>query len=118
MLDRPGDESEHSKRLFPVIDAHCDALLAVIGKSQIPGDIGKRDFLLRNEKSHIDLPKLLEGGVRCQFMALFAEDEDLPEVKKYTHGLIDEFDAICGRSKGRMFPVLEACRSWKGRFRD
>ena len=91
---------------FPVIDAHCDALLAVIGKSQIPGDTGRRDFLLRNGKSHIDLPKLLEGKVICQFMALFAEDEDLPVVNAYTHKLIDEFETICARSEGRFFPLL------------
>lgn len=91
---------------FPVIDAHCDALLAVIGKSQIPGDVGKRDFLVRNEKSHIDLPKLLEGKVRCQFLALFAEDEDLSKAFDYTHMVIDEFEAICARSGGNIIPLL------------
>jgi membrane dipeptidase len=91
--------------MFSIIDAHCDALLAVIGKSQIPGDTGRRDFLARNRMSHIDLPKLLEGHVRCQFMALFAEDEDLPRVGEYTHGLIDEFEAICTRSGGVMFAI-------------
>ncbi|MCE5256785.1 MAG: dipeptidase, partial [Spirochaetaceae bacterium] len=89
-----------------VIDAHCDALLAVIGKSQIPGDSGCRDFLVRNKLSHIDLPKLLEGRVRCQFMALFAEDEDVPRALAYTHALIDRFDEICARSGGRFFRVL------------
>lgn len=101
------NDSSDDKRSYPVIDAHCDALLAVIGKSQIPGDLGKRDFLVRNKISHIDLPKLLEGEVLCQFMALFAEDEDLPRVKEYTRGLIDEFDAICSRSGGAVFPLLK-----------
>lgn len=91
-----------------VIDAHCDALLAVIGKSQIPGDSGCRDFLKRNELSHIDLPKLLEGRVRCQFMALFTEDEDVPRAFSYTHELIDTFNDICARSGGRFFPILRA----------
>ncbi|MEN6476487.1 MAG: dipeptidase [Rectinema sp.] len=93
---------------YPVIDGHCDALLAVIGKSQIPGDTGKRNFLVRNAISHIDLPKLIEGNVRCQFMALFAEDEDLPRVGVYTHGLIDEFEKICAASGGAFFPVRKA----------
>ena len=108
MLDRPGDGLKPSEPLIPVIDAHCDSLLATVGKSLLLGDSGKRDFLLRNGKSHIDLPKLLDGGVRCQFMALFTDDEDLAEVKKFTHGLIDEFESICERSKGAMFPVLKA----------
>jgi len=107
MQKKFGNVSTSDRRSFPVIDAHCDALLAVIGKSQIPGDLGKRDFLVRNKISHIDLPKLLEGDVLCQFMALFAEDEDLPRVKEYTHGLIDEFNAICARSGGAMFPLLK-----------
>ena len=93
---------------FHVIDAHCDALLAVIGKSQIPGDVGRRNFLVRNAMSHIDLPKLLEGRGRCQFMALFAEDGDLPRIRDYTHGLIDEFEAICARSDGAIFTLGKA----------
>ncbi len=93
---------------FSIIDAHCDALLAVIGKSQIPGDAGKRDLLLRNAISHIDVPKLLEGSVRCQFFALFAEDEDVPRAREYTHGLIDQFEATCARSKGALLPILKA----------
>ena len=108
MPDRPGDGSNPSVPLIPVIDAHCDSLLAVVGKSLLSGDSGKRDFLQRNGKSHIDLPKILEGGLRCQFMALFTDDEDLAEAKKFTHRLIDEFEAICERSKGAMFPVLKA----------
>lgn len=102
------NDSSDNTRSYPVIDAHCDALLAVIGKSQIPGDQGKRDFLVRNKISHIDLPKLLEGKVVCQFMALFAEDEDIPRVNEYTHGLIDEFNGICARSGGAIFPLLKA----------
>jgi membrane dipeptidase len=91
---------------FKVIDAHCDALLAVIGKSQIPNDNGKRDFLVDNPMSHVDLPKLKRGRVACQFMALFAEDEDVTRAKEYTHSLIDSFEDICERSEATFFKVL------------
>jgi len=91
----------------PIIDAHCDALLAVVGKSQIHGDLGRRNFLIRNEKSHIDLPKLLEGGVICQFMALFTGNDDLPEAYAYTSNMIDELDAIVDASGGAFFPILK-----------
>jgi membrane dipeptidase len=90
------------------VDAHCDALLAVIGRSGIPGDEGRRDFLMRNRLGHVDLPKLIEGGVVCQFMALFTEDDELSAAKAFTHRLIDEFEAICARSGGRFFPLLNA----------
>ena len=91
---------------FKVIDAHCDALLAVIGKSQIPGDTGRRDFLKDNSLGHVDLPKLLRGRVVCQFMALFAEDEDVPAANSYTHSLIDAFEEICERASGKLFKIL------------
>ena len=61
---------------YSVIDAHCETLLNVIGSNGIAGIGGRLDFFNRNEKSHIDLPKLLEGGVRCQFFALFLEPRD------------------------------------------
>lgn len=93
---------------YRVVDAHCDALLAVIGRSDIPGDSGRRDFLVRNRLGHVDLPKLLEGGVVCQFMALFTEDDAIFEAKAFTHRLIDEFEAICARSAGQFFPLLNA----------
>ncbi len=93
---------------YRVVDAHCDALLAVIGRSDIPGDSGRRDFLVRNRLGHVDLPRLLEGGVVCQFMALFTEDDAISEAKAFTHRMIDEFEEICTRSAGRIFPLLNA----------
>lgn len=93
---------------MPIIDAHCDALLAVIGKSMIPGETGPRDFLADNPISHIDLPKLKRGRVICQFMAIFAEDSELGDAFGYTHRLIDEFEKICVRSGGDFYPVRRA----------
>jgi membrane dipeptidase len=92
---------------YSVIDAHCDTLLNVIGSNGIAGIGGRLDFFNRNEKSHIDLPKLLEGGVRCQFFALFVEDSELPRAKRQASRLLDEFDFLCERSKGSLFPLRE-----------
>ena len=50
-------------RGYSVIDAHCDTLLSVIGANAIAGIQGRLNFFQRNEKSYIDLSKLLEGGV-------------------------------------------------------
>jgi membrane dipeptidase len=91
-----------------VIDAHCDTLLSVSGSNGVAGIQGRLDFFKRNEKSYIDLPKLLEGGVRCQFFALFVEDSELAQAKKQTCRLLDEFEILSGRSGGSLFPLLEA----------
>jgi membrane dipeptidase len=93
---------------YSVIDAHCDTLLSVIGANGIAGTEGRLDFFKRNEKSNIDLPKLLEGGVRCQFFALFIEDSELHQAKKQAVRLLDEFDALCEGSQGRLFPLHTA----------
>ncbi|HOV94447.1 MAG TPA: dipeptidase [Spirochaetales bacterium] len=102
-------KNEDSKSVFQrisVVDAHSDALLAVVGDSQIPGEVGCRDFLVRNRLSHVDLPKLLEGRVCCQFLALFTENADVPRAFAFTHGLIDKFEEICAKSEGKFFPIL------------
>ncbi|MDX9784071.1 MAG: dipeptidase [Spirochaetia bacterium] len=93
---------------YSVIDAHCDTLLSVIGANAIAGIQGRLDFFKRNEKSYIDLPKLLEGGVTCQFFALFVEDSELLRAKAQACRLLDEFDALCEGSQGRLFPLLGA----------
>ncbi len=59
-----------------VIDGHCDTILTVMGRSfmgQKP-----RDFFERNETGMIDLPRLKEGGVTCQVMAAYIEDQYKP----------------------------------------
>ncbi len=95
------------RRGYDVIDAHCDTLLSVSGSNGVAGTQGRLDFFKRNEKSYVDLPKLLEGGVRCQFFAIFVEDSELAQAKKRACSLLDEFDALGERSKGSLFPLLE-----------
>jgi membrane dipeptidase len=93
---------------YSVIDAHCDTLLSVTGSNAVAGIEGRLDFFSRNEKSYIDLPKLLEGGVRCQFFALFIEDSELHRAKAQAIRLLDEFDALYARSGGSLFPLRKA----------
>jgi membrane dipeptidase len=98
--------TKQKTRECPVIDAHCDSLLAVMGKGSIPGEEAGRNFLQLNEKGHSDLPRLLQGGVICQFMALFTDDMYVDCSKKHTHSMIDAFYSICHMSNGMMFPLL------------
>lgn len=59
-----------------VIDAHCDTILRVAGRETSEPD--EFDFFRRNESGHIDLPRLREGGVTCQVMALYIEPQYKP----------------------------------------
>ncbi len=53
-----------------IFDGHCDTLLEVLE--------GKRTLGVRSSEGHIDLPRLREGGVTAQLVAIFIEDRYLP----------------------------------------
>lgn len=57
---------------YKIIDAHCDTIGFFCHE-----DSGY-DFLNRNNKHHIDLPRLKESGVILQFFALYISDEYKP----------------------------------------
>jgi len=50
-----------------VIDGHCDSLFVPFGQ--------RRDITTRADFGDVDVPRLLEGGVTGQFMALLVNDE-------------------------------------------
>jgi membrane dipeptidase len=52
-----------------VFDAHCDFLNEAVSND--------RQFNIRAPERHLDLPRLLEGGVAAQIFALFAVCEDV-----------------------------------------
>ncbi|MGI6658261.1 MAG: dipeptidase [Dethiobacteraceae bacterium] len=55
-----------------IVDGHCDTVYHFRHTEEY-------NFAQRNERGHIDLPRLQEGGVALQFFALFIE----PEFKPY-----------------------------------
>jgi membrane dipeptidase len=88
---------KESEFQFSVIDAHCDSLMGALEGINLAKPV---------LDGHLDLPRLLEGGVTCQFMALFVADENLGEARSRTHRMIDAFYSLCDASQGRLFPVL------------
>jgi membrane dipeptidase len=46
-----------------VIDGHCDTVGNIVG--------GEYDMSVRNDRSHIDIPRMLEGGMNGQFFACY-----------------------------------------------
>ncbi len=52
-------------------DGHCDTMLRVMNDPDY-------DFFSNNGNGHLDLPRLMEGGVNLQVMALFVESKFKP----------------------------------------
>jgi membrane dipeptidase len=69
------DKKIHQRAI--VVDGHCDTILNVIGRGLYPPH-HELDFFARNDSCHIDLPRLKEGGVTCQVMALYIEPQYKP----------------------------------------
>lgn len=79
-----------------ILDAHADTLNVL----QREG----RDFLHRSTVGQADLPRLLQGGVRWQVLAICAAGERLTGGQATLHALeqIALFQTICRRSGGRV----------------
>lgn len=75
-----------------VIDGHCDTILSVMTRDSWFG-LSARDFFQRNEQGHIDLPRLKEGGVTCQVMALYIEPQYKPAAS--ARRCLEMLDAFC-----------------------
>ena len=61
-----------------VVDAHCDTILHLADRPFKP-DWRKRRLGVRSTAGHIDIPRLIDGGVDCQFFAIFVEAFYRPE---------------------------------------
>jgi membrane dipeptidase len=93
-----------------VIDGHCDTALDLVGESW--GDElalkPPRDFLVRGATGHLDLPRLVEGGVTCQAMALFTDNKRLSDAEGWTWTLLGAVEDAFARSGGAFVPARRA----------
>jgi membrane dipeptidase len=69
LSERQEDEARRIHNEAIVIDTHCDTLMAFI--PQPFGQPPARRLGERGEKGHLDLPRMIEGGVNCQTFALY-----------------------------------------------
>ncbi len=98
--------TEHDSEYF-VIDAHCDTLMVLSGRS-IEGritDIQPHDFFSDKPLAPINLPKLKQGRVACQVMALFLEDDQCAHAFEEASHMIDIFDSLVAASNGQFVPA-------------
>lgn len=83
-----------------VMDGHCDTVLDLVGLSLSTGERSPRDFFIPSESGHVDLPRLLEGGVGCQIFALFTDDEFLPLAREHTWRLLGKMEEVFQAERG------------------
>jgi membrane dipeptidase len=86
-----------------VIDGHCDTVCDLVPgrNSPLGADSGPptRDFLSRGG-GQLDLPRLREGGVSCQIMAMFTDDEHLADARGRTDSLLEALESVFAREPG------------------
>jgi len=83
------------ERKFLIFDAHNDLLHTAYK--------GSGNILVRNADGHSDIPRLMEGGVTAQVLALFIPTDELPSGPlRYTLHLMDIAFKVLEESKGKV----------------
>jgi len=73
-----------------VVDTHCDTLMQFLPQSW--GNPPPRKLGERSERGHIDLPRLVEGGVTCQTFAMYTGRRPMvPEATQIALQMVDKF---------------------------
>lgn len=76
MIELTKAQEERAQRLHNeaiVIDTHCDTLMAYLPQRRRP----KRSLGERSEHGHIDLPRMIDGGVTCQTFAIYTGNKPI-----------------------------------------
>ena len=69
-------QEERAQRLHGeaiVIDTHCDTLMSFLSQRGRP----QRSLGERSEHGHIDLPRMIDGGVTCQVFAIYTGNKPI-----------------------------------------
>jgi membrane dipeptidase len=91
-------------RSLVVIDGHCDSVCDLVADGTSDSGAKPRDFLSRADGAptrggQVDLPRLREGGVTCQFMAMFVDDGYLAEARARTDRLLEALESVFARTR-------------------
>lgn len=100
-MESPSTETLELHRRAIICDGHCDTILTLDRQDRYLGE--------RSDKGHVDLPRLLEGGVTAQVFALFVESDYLPDraVRRVVE-LLDRFYRALDRNPDRMLLATQA----------
>ena len=73
-----------------VVDTHCDTLMQFL--SQPHGMPPARSLGEKSDRGHIDLPRMIEGGVTCQTFAVYTGRRAfVPEATQVALQMVDKF---------------------------
>lgn len=91
----------------PEVQELHDTLL--IGDMHADPTLWKRDLLVRHDRGHIDVPRLIEGNVAVQ---VFTSVTKSPSGQNYESNSSDAFDNITMLAMGQLWPI----RTWGSLF--
>ena len=74
-----------------ILDGHCDALAPFTQPGKPPV---LRDLTKRSVDGHVDIPRLREGGVDCQVMAIYADECCTDDYTAFTHSHLDVLEKM------------------------
>ena len=91
MVDFTSSQEERALRLHKeaiVVDTHCDTLMQFLPQRRTqPRKLGER-----SGSGHIDLPRMIEGGVTCQTFAMYTGTRPVvPEATLKALQMVDVF---------------------------
>lgn len=69
---------------MPIVDAHCDTLTMLTSQ--------KRSLGIESSSGHLDIPRLIRGGVDVQFFAIFVGPEYLSNPVEYVNEILTLFN--------------------------
>jgi membrane dipeptidase len=93
MIELTDAQEERAMRLHKeaiVVDTHCDTLMHFLPQSY--GSPPARKLGERSDRGHLDLPRMLEGGVTCQTFAMYTGRRAfVPEASLVAMQMVDKF---------------------------
>jgi membrane dipeptidase len=94
-----------------IVDTHCDTLKCLLPqftsrRGSMWDDRSEIGIGVRSELGHVDLPRLREGGVNCQWFAVSSErDRTPPYALRTALEMIDRFYVECARNADAVQPA-------------
>ncbi|MCJ7573569.1 dipeptidase, partial [Candidatus Bathyarchaeota archaeon] len=110
MVELTRAQEERARRLHGealVVDTHCDTLMQLMPPSYdqpLARRLGER-----SERGHLDLPRMVEGGVDCQTFAMYTgRREGQPDALLVANQMTDVFYREVEANAGGIVPVTTA----------
>ena len=93
MIELSSSQEERAMRLHKeavIIDTHCDTLMHFLRRGY--GQPKPRKLGERGERGHLDLPRMVEGGITCQTFAMYTGTRAVvPEANLIALQMVDKF---------------------------